>query len=162
MINAIHLYRLARFFYKIKLSVLSKIITGIIFIVYSSKISYKTIIGNGTFFVYGGLGVLINENSIIGENCSIGVNSMIVGQGPYKNAPIIGNRVFIGPGAVIQGPVKIDDNVIIAPNSVVNKSIPNGAIVAGIPAKIVGWVNDLDYDIFKNEATKDGTRPYLS
>jgi serine O-acetyltransferase len=72
-----------------------------------------------------------------------------VGQGPYKNAPIIGNHVYIGPGAVIQGPVVIDDNVIIAPNCVVTKSVPQYAIVAGVPAKIIGDVRKLDYDIFK-------------
>lgn len=162
MLNAIYLYRAARFLYKIRLSFFSKIITALVFIIYSSKISYKTKIGKGTFFVYGGLGVLINEDSLIGEYCSIGVNSMIVGQGPFKNAPKIGNKVFIGPGAVIQGPVIIEDNVIIAPNSVVNKSVPQGAIVAGVPAKIVGWVKDLEYDIFKNEKVKDGHFPYLS
>jgi len=85
----------------------------------------------------------------------------IVGQGPYKNAPKIGNRVYIGPGAIIQGPVIIDDDVIIAPNSVVNKSIPSKAIVAGIPAKIIGWSDKLDYNIFADECWKDGYRPYM-
>ena len=90
-----------------------------------------------------------------GNNCSI------VGQGPYKNAPIIGNHVYIGPGAVIQGPVVIDDNVIIAPNCVVTKSVPQYAIVAGVPAKIIGDVRKLDYDIFKNESWNDNIHPYL-
>ena len=75
--------------------------------------------------------------------------------------PIIGNRVYIGPGAVIQGPVIVDDNVIIAPNSVVTKSVPQYAIVAGIPAKIIGDVRKLEYDIFKNESWKEDTKEYL-
>ncbi|MBV5327481.1 MAG: hypothetical protein JZU65_07565, partial [Chlorobium sp.] len=75
---------------------------------------------------------------------------------PYKNVPTIGNKVWIGANSVIIGPVVIEDNVIISPNSFVNKSIPEGAIVGGIPAKIIGWVNDLQYDIFNNSKFKNG------
>ena len=67
----------------------------------------------------------------------------------------------MGPGAVIQGPVIIEDNVIIAPNAVVTKSVPKNAVVAGIPAKIIGWSDKLDYDIFADESWKEGTKPYL-
>lgn len=105
--------------------------------------------------------MLINSEVIIGENCKIGNNVSIVGQGPYKNVPVLKDRVYIGPGAVIQGPVVVEDDVIVAPNAVVTKSVPQGAIVAGNPAKIIGWVKDLDYDIFKNENWKEGIKPYL-
>lgn len=71
------------------------------------------------------------------------------------------NRIYVGPGAVIQGPVIIEDNVIIAPNAVVNKSIPKNAIVAGVPARIIGWSDKLDYDIFKNESWNNTIQPYL-
>ncbi len=162
MISAIFFYRLSRWFYIRKLRFISTFCTLIIYVVYGSKISGRCEIGTGTFFVYGGLGLLINEGAVIGEGCSIGVGVKIIGQGPYKRSPRLGNKVFIGPNAVIQGPVVIDDNVIIAPNCVVNKSVPEGAIVAGVPAKIVGWVKDLDYDIFKNEVFKDETFPYLT
>lgn len=162
MYNAIHLYRLARFFYEKKIPVIPKLITLVIFIIYSSKISYKTKIGKGSFFVYGGIGVLVNESAEIGENCSIGVNSMIVGKSPYENAPKIGNRVFIGPGSVIVGPVIVEDNCIIAPNAVLTKSVREGSIVAGNPAKIIGNVRTLEYDIFKNETFKKGYMDYLT
>lgn len=161
MINAIHFYRIAHFFYKHHLSFVSRVFTLIIFLVYNCKISYKTKIGKGTFLLYGGIGVLINTDAIIGEDCSIGVNSAIVGQGPYRYAPVVGNRVFIGPGAILQGPIIVEDNVIIAPNSVVNKSVPKGAIVAGVPAKIVGWVEELEYDIFKNEVWSEEHAEFL-
>ncbi len=161
MINAIHFYRIAHFFYKHHLSFVSRVFTLIIFLVYNCKISYKTKIGKGTFLLYGGMGVLINTDAVIGEGCSIGVNSSIVGQSPYRYAPVIGNRVFIGPGVILQGPIIVEDNVIVAPNSVVNKSVPKGAIVAGIPAKIVGWVDELEYDIFKNEVWSEEYAEFL-
>lgn len=87
---------------------------------------------------------------------------MIVGKGPYKQVPVIGNNVWIGPGTIISGPVKILDNVIIAPNSFVNKSVPEGAIVGGSPAKIIGWKKDLDYEILKNENWKEGYMDFLT
>lgn len=132
------------------------------FVCYSSAVSYKVRLGRGTFFNHAGFGILINSNVVIGEDCKIGNNVSIVGQGPYKNVPVIKNRVYVGPGAVIQGPVIVEDGVIVAPNAVVTRSVPAGAIVAGVPARIIGWTKDLDYDIFKNESWNEDIRPYLS
>ena len=89
------------------------------------------------------------------------MHAIIVGQGPYKNVAKIGNNVWIGPNVTIQGPVIIEDGVIIAPGSVVNKSVPLNAIVAGVPAKIIGYTTELEYDIMKNECYKEEHLPYL-
>ncbi len=161
MINAIKFYRLANLLFRWKIPLLPNLITLLIFLMYNSKVSHKTKIGKNTSFAYGGIGVLIHVNTVIGDNCSIGASVKIVGKGPYKNAPVIGNRVYMGPGVVIAGPVIIQDNVIIAPNAVVTKSVPEGAIVAGIPAKIIGHVSELDYDIMKNESYKEGYLDFL-
>lgn len=161
MINAIRFYRIARWLYLHHIPLLPKLFQLLIFLIYNCIIPYKCEIGKGSFFNHDGIGVLINPNVKLGMGCKIGNNVSIVGQGPYKMTPIIGSRVYIGPGAVIQGPVIVDDNVIIAPNSVVTKSVPQYAIVAGIPAKIIGDVRKLEYDIFKNESWKEGTKEYL-
>lgn len=161
MLNIVFWYKIANWLYIHKVPVLPKILKLLIFLCYASSIPYTCKIGKGTFFNHGGFAVLLNPDVEIGENCKIGNSVSIVGQGPYKNAPKIGNKVFVGPSAIIQGPVIIEDNVIIAPNSVVNKSVPKNAIVAGIPAKIVGWTTQLDYDIFKDECWKDGYKPFL-
>lgn len=159
--NLGHLCRFGYYLWRHRIPILPQIIQAFIFIVHSSAISYKVKIGKGSFFNHKGFGVLINDNVVIGENCKIGNNVSIVGQGPYKNAPIIKDHVYIGPGAVIQGPVIIENNVIVAPNAVVTKSVPENALVAGIPAKIIGWTNQLDYDIFADESWKEGTKPYM-
>jgi len=80
---------------------------------------------------------------------------------PYKNVPNIKNNVWIGANAVIIGPVIIEDDVIIAANSLVNKSVPKGAIVAGNPARIIGFKKDLEYNIFDNPQYKEGYAEYL-
>ena len=89
------------------------------------------------------------------------MNVLIVGKGPYKNVHKIGNNVWIGPGAILQGPVIIEDNVVIAPNAVVNNSIPKNMIVGCSPARIIGDISELDYDIFKNESYKEGFAQFL-
>ena len=62
---------------------------------------------------------------------------------------------------MIQGPVIIEDEVIIAPNAVVNKSVRRGKIVGGIPARIIGDVSGLDYNIFADENWKEGYKSFL-
>ena len=86
---------------------------------------------------------------------------VIVGQTPYKEVPKIGNNVWIGPNAIIQGPVIIEDGVIIAAGSLVNKSVPKNAIVAGVPARIIGNTKDLQYDILEQKSGVEGYRPFL-
>lgn len=161
ILNAIYLYRFSRWLYRFKIPFVPKIIQGLIFLIYNSHISYKCIIGNGSFFLHKGMGTLILEKVIIGVNTRIGMNVLITGKSPYKEVPKIGDNVWIGPGSVISGPIIIKNNVLIAPNSFVNKSIPEGAIVGGVPAKIIGWVKDLDYNIMENEEWKYGHAEFL-
>ena len=61
----------------------------------------------------------------------------------YKKT-IIKNNVFIGTNSIIRPGVVIEDNVIVAAGSIVTKSVPNGVIIGGNPAKILG-----DYDTYK-------------
>lgn len=53
------------------------------------------------------------------------------------------DNVFIGANTTILTNVTIGSNVIIAAGSLVNKDVPDGKIVAGVPAKVIGEVNDL-------------------
>ena len=53
------------------------------------------------------------------------------------------DNVFIGANAIILGPVKIGPNAVVAAGAVVNKDVPSGSIVGGVPAKIIGRFDDL-------------------
>ncbi len=66
------------------------------------------------------------------------IGNAVVGVTKGHKAPIIGNNVFVGFGAVIAGDIKIADNVAIGANAVVTKDILTpGVSVGGIPAKVI-------------------------
>ena len=95
-------------------------------------------IGTGLFIDHG-MGVVIGETAIIGDNCTIyqGVTLGGTGKDKGKRHPTIGNNVTIGSGAKVLGPFTVGDNSKIAANAVVlNESPPNSTCV-GVPAHIV-------------------------
>jgi len=116
---------------------LPKIIELIIFLIYNSKIPSSCEIGRGTFFSYGGIGVVLHARCKIGDNVEIGTNVTIGGRSGHYDVPVILNNVYIATGAKILGPIKIGNNVIIGANAVLIKDVPNNVIVAGVPAKII-------------------------
>lgn len=159
--NIIKFYRAERWFYKHHVPLLPKCIQAIIFYLFNSKITGDTEIGRGTYCVCRGISTVLIPGTKIGNNCVLGLRFSTVRQFPYKDVPTIGNNVWIGPNVIVAGPVIIEDDVLIAGNSFVNKSVPKGAIVAGTPAKIIGWRDKLDYNIEENPKYKEGTAPYL-
>jgi len=142
MINAYYLYKMSNVLFNWNVPIIPKILKGFIFIIYNSSIPYQCVIGENTFFGYGGIGVVIHKRTIIGKNCMIGANVTIGGKSGKKEVPSIGNNVSISTGAKILGPIKIGNNVIIGANSVVLNDIPDNSVVVGIPAKIIKKLNE--------------------
>lgn len=161
MFDLIFLYRIANWCYRHHIPLLIPFIRLMMFWGHSSRVPAKVQIGKGTKFTARGMGVIMNGDEIIGENCQIGHHVKMLRKNPYKNCAHIGNRVWIGSGAVIMGNVIIEDDVIIGANAVVTKSIPAGCIVGGIPAKVIGHTSDIDYDLFANEKNRDGFAVYM-
>lgn len=60
----------------------------------------------------------------------------------YPGLPIIGNDVYIAKGAIVIGGITIGNNVTIGANAVVTKPVPDNAIVAGVPAKILRFKDE--------------------
>ncbi len=138
MLNAIFFYRISRWLYILHIPVLPKLITLVIFLLYNSKVPYKASIGKGTKLGYGGIGVVIHSDSVIGNNCVISQHVTIGGgNSHYPGVPVIGENVHISHGAIVFGGITIGNNVEIGANAVVNKPVPDNAIVAGVPAKIL-------------------------
>lgn len=115
-----------------------KLVTLLIFLIYTSKVPYQARIGKGTKLGYGGIGVVIHSESVIGRNCSVGQQVTIGGgNSRYPGVPVIGDNVHMHKGAIIYGGITVGDNAEIGANAVVNKPVPDNAVVAGVPAKII-------------------------
>ena len=76
--------------------------------------------------------IIINPKTVIGDFCTLNAGVLIRHKEEGLQAPRIGENVFIGSGANIIGDIRIGDNVVIAPNSVVTKDISDGVIIGGI------------------------------
>lgn len=86
--------------------------------------------------------IVVSGSAKIGKNCRIhvctNIGRAVVNGGNDAGAPIIGDNVYIGPGAKLFGPIKIGNNTVIGANAVVNKSFEEGnCTIAGIPAEVV-------------------------
>ncbi|WP_425093873.1 serine O-acetyltransferase [Tropicimonas sp. S265A] len=75
----------------------------------------------------------IGDDVIIRQNTTFG----IAGLDALKDRPVIGNRVELGAGAVVVGPIHVGDDAIVGANAVVTKDVPAGAIVGGVPARLI-------------------------
>lgn len=79
--------------------------------------------------------IVVSPAARIGRGCRINV---CVNIGLKDGlAPRIGDRVYIGPGAKIFGGITIGNDVQIGANAVVNRSFPDGVVVAGVPARVI-------------------------
>ncbi len=118
---------------------------------YGFQIPVSTTIGEGFYIGHFGT-MVINAGAVIGKNCNIAhlVTIGQISQGEKKGAPVIGDRVWMGTGAVIVGGIRIGSDVLIAPNAFVNTDVPDHSIVIGNPAVIKsrqdasrGYINNI-------------------
>ena len=153
-VQAVILYRLTHFLWRYKLrwfarfiSTLARWITGI-------EIHPGAVIGR-RFFIDHGMGVVIGETAIIGDDCMLyhGVTLGGTTWDKVKRHPTLKNGVVIGAGAKILGPITLGDNVRVGSNSVVVRSIDDNETVVGIPGRIVRQKAE-DEDSFDSYAAK--------
>lgn len=95
-------------------------------------------IGRGLFIDHG-MGVVIGETSIIGDNVTLFQGVTLGGTGKHKGKrhPTLGDNVVVGAGAKILGNITIGDNVNVGANAVVVKDVPSDSTVVGVPGRIV-------------------------
>jgi serine O-acetyltransferase len=117
------------FLYKI-LKPICEILTGI-------ELPCETVVGRRFRIDHFG-GIIISGDAVFGDDCVIR-NGVTVGlrHTGIRGAPIIGNRVDIGAGAKVLGPIHVGDDVAIGANAVVLKDVPAKSIAVGVPARIL-------------------------
>lgn len=90
------------------------------------------------FFIDHGSGVVIGETTEIGDDVLLFHGSTLGGRtmSKGKRHPTVGNRVVIGAGAKVLGPITIGDDAQVGANAVVVKDVPAGAVAVGVPATL--------------------------
>lgn len=104
---------------------------------YKCEISSSVVFGEGLYIGHPYC-ITINPKAVFGKNVNIhkGVTVGQENRGKRKGVPTIGNEVWIGINSTIVGNITIGDDVLIAPNTFVNRDIPSHSIVFGNPCII--------------------------
>jgi serine O-acetyltransferase len=152
--------RLCGYLKKVQSNPITKVLYFLVLLVfkhYQSKygvyIPARTQIGPGLYLGHP-TAIVVHPDAIIGKNCNLS-QSVTLGQanrGERRGYPIVGDNVYIGPGAKIVGAVRIGNNVAIGANCVVTKDIPDQAVVVGVPGRVIsydgveGYIENADYE----------------
>ena len=113
----------------------------------SIELPPQVAIGPGLFIPHTGY-IVVGSNATIGRYCTLAQGVSIGHRGGGNETslagPVIGDRVYIGPGAAVLGPVNIGDDVLIGANAVVTRSVPARAVVVGNPARLISMKGSFD------------------
>lgn len=137
-VHALILHRLAHFLWSIKLKLIARIFSHLARILTGIEIHPGAQIGR-RFFIDHGMGVVIGETAIIGDDCTL-YHGVTLGGTTWKKGkrhPTLKNNVVIGAGAKVLGPITLGNNSKVGSNAVVVTDIPNDSTAVGIPAKII-------------------------
>ncbi len=136
-LHALVVFRLSHIFYRMHLFFLARLLSQGARFFTGIEIHPGARIGR-RFFVDHGMGVVIGETSIIGDDVLLYQGVTLGGTGIVtgKRHPTIGNNVVIGAGAKVLGNITVGDNSYIGSNAVVIKDVPPNSTVVGVPGRI--------------------------
>jgi serine O-acetyltransferase len=141
---AIVLYRYGRWRYTIRwrwlrlpFSFLYKLLKPICEVLTGIELPCETTLGRRFRIDHFG-GIIISGDAVFGDDCVVR-NGVTVGlrHTGFRGSPVLGNRVDIGAGAKILGPIRIGDDVAIGANAVVLTDVPSNSIAVGVPARVL-------------------------
>ena len=136
--HALVFHRLAHFLYKYKLLFFARFVSQIARHITGIEIHPGATIGRRLFIDHG-MGIVIGETAIVGDDCTIYHQVTLGGTGKerLKRHPTLKNNVIVGSGSKVLGNILIGENVKIGANSVVLKDIEDNVTVVGIPGKVI-------------------------
>jgi serine O-acetyltransferase len=113
--------------------------------------------------VHAGPGLFVNHfgNVFVGArsigcNCNIGhgvtLGRSSTGDGGDDDLPVLGDRVWIGPNAVVVGGLTLHDDVVVSANSLVTRDLPTAGVAVGVPARVVSWHGSFDQVRYRDMA----------
>lgn len=142
-LHAIVFYRLTHWLWQKRWKWLSRFISGLARWLTGIEIHPAAQIGH-RFFIDHGMGVVIGETAEIGDDCTLyhGVTLGGTSWQAGKRHPTLGDRVVVGAGAKVLGPIDVGADARIGSNAVVVKSVPAMRTVVGIPGRVVERPSD--------------------
>ena len=149
-VKAIFLYKIANFFSVAKFYLVARMISQLARFITGIEIHPAAKIGKNLFIDHG-MGVVIGATSDIGDNVTSYHNATLGGISPSINSneqrhvkrhPTLKDNVVVGSGAQVLGPIEVGKNAKIWSNAVVNKDVPENAVMIGIPARNVGTTTE--------------------
>ncbi|MFT6106088.1 MAG: serine O-acetyltransferase [Rickettsiales bacterium] len=147
-VHALIFHRICHFLDSVGIPILPRFLANLGRILTGIEIHPKVIIGKN-FFIDHGVGVVIGETAIIGDDVTIYQGVTLGGKTyePTKRHPTIGNRVVIGAGAKILGNIKIGNGAKIGAGAIVVKDVDAGTVAVGATAKEIRESFEIDYQI---------------
>jgi len=137
-LHATLLHRLAHWLYGHHLKLIARMISQVARFLTGIEIHPGATIGR-RFFIDHGMGVVVGETAIIGDDVILyqGVTLGGTGKERGKRHPTLGNMVVVGTGAKVLGNITLGNNVKVGAGSVVVHSVPDDSTVVGIPGRVV-------------------------
>lgn len=137
-IHALFLHRVAHRLYRWRRYVLARLVSQISRLATGIEIHPGAQIGR-RFFIDHGMGVVIGETAIIGDDVLLyqGVTLGGTGHAHERRHPKLGNHVVVGSGAKVLGSIELGEWVKVGAGSVVVRPVPAHATVVGIPGRVV-------------------------
>ena len=137
-VHAILLYRLSHCLWEKRFFTLARLISSFARFLTGVDIHPGARIGKNLFIDHA-TGVVIGETAEIGDDVTLYHGVTLGGTSAHqgKRHPTLGDRVIIGAGATILGPIIIGNDARIGSNAVVLKDVPDSATAVGVPAQIV-------------------------
>ncbi len=137
-LQALLFHRVAHRLYKLAIPFIPRLISFVARFLTGIEIHPGAAIGRG-FFIDHGMGVVIGETAIVGDNVLLyqGVTLGGTGKESGKRHPTVGDNVVVGAGAKVLGNIEIGSNVRIGAGSVVLRNVPSNCTVVGVPGRIL-------------------------
>jgi serine O-acetyltransferase len=135
MLDALSFYRLAHTLHQAGFRRIAQALTKVSRIAFSAHVPAGATIGERCELGYGGLGIVIHSDAVIGNDVLISPGVVIGGRSELKGVPVIEDGVKIGCGAKVLGPIRIGAGANIGANAVVVHDVAPGDTVVGIPAR---------------------------